>query len=190
MIVVLSTLALALPAPTSTWEPLAKSPVAIECTDTPAGPYCRSTGVVSVPVDTAVQTFRALDAHVAKMASITKIARLEPDVLHVVMDYPFPTTDRDYVARFTETTEADGTVAFTWTPTTHPKAPDNGQTIRLGRLDGQWRFAADGSNTRVTYVWHADPGGSLPDVGVVRKKAGLFAITDIASATGGRIVSP
>lgn len=174
----------------STWTPLSSSPVAIECTTWNDKPYCRSTGVIGVPVAQASSTFAELDRYVSKMQSILAVNRLEPDVLHVVMDYPFPVSDRDYVARFTHTTEADGTEVYGWTPTTHAGAPEQSGVIRLTQLDGEWRFKPEGNNTRVTYVWEADPGGSLPDVGTVRKKAGLFAVTDIANACGTSILSP
>lgn len=181
--------ALALPGPAARWTELTVGKVRVECTTDAGRPYCRSTGVISVPLASAVATFARLDEHQDKMQKISKIERLQPDVLHVVMDYPFPVSDRDYVARFSLRTEADGTVVYGWTPVTDPRAPDDGSTVRLTWLDGEWRFAAEGAHTRVTYVWEADPGGSLPDVGMVRKQAGLFAVQDIANACGATIVS-
>ena len=124
------------------------------------------------------------------VAKISSIRRLETDVLLVVMDYPGLISDRSYVAKFSRRTEADGTEVFAWIPVTHAGAPDDGSTVRLTWLDGEWRFKAEGTNTRVTYVWEADPGGSLPDVGLVRKKAGLYAVQDMANACGTTIVSP
>ena len=67
-------------------------------------------------------------------------------------------------------------------------APDDGQTVRLSWMDGQWRFKDEGGNTRVTYIWQADPGGGIPDVGAVRKQAGYLAILDMANACNTRIL--
>ena len=139
---------------------------------------------------TATATFETLDQHQAQMGAISKIERLEPDVLHIVMDYPFPLKDRDYVARFAHRTEADGTEVFAWTPVVHANAPATSDAIRLTWLEGEWRFTPDGNRTRVTYVWQADPGGSIPDVGAVRKQAGTLAIKDMAKACGTSIVGP
>jgi hypothetical protein len=186
MYLLLSLSAAALPASTVTWAPLQQKPVAIECT-TSGSPYCRSMGVIGVAVSVATETFAKLDKYVARMDSITLIQRLEPDVLRVVMDYPFPLTDRDYVARFRRTVE-DGADVFTWTPVTHAAAPDDGQTVRLSWMDGQWQFKDEGGNTRVTYIWQADPGGGIPDVGAVRKQAGYLAILDMANACNTRIL--
>ncbi len=180
----------AVPGADAVWSPLQSSPVKIECTTVGTSPYCRSTGIISAPVETAVATFAALDQHVSKMGAIGKVARLEPDVLHVVMDYPFPLSDRDYVARFVKTVQEDGTTVFAWTPITHASAPEESGVVRLTWLDGEWRFAADGANTRVTYVWQSDPGGGLPDVKAVRKQAGTLAVQDIANACGAKVLGP
>jgi hypothetical protein len=179
----------ALPPATAAWSPLQAAPVRIDCTEHQGQPYCRSTGVIGAPLADAVAVFEQLDRHVDKMGSIVSVRRLEPDILHVVMDYPWPIQDRDYVARFAHNVEPDGTHVFAWTPTTHPGAPA-GAHVRLDRLDGEWRFAADPAGTRVTYLWQADPGGGLPDVGAVRKKAGQYAIDDMAAATGTKRLSP
>lgn len=179
----------ALPPASATWSPLQASPVRIDCTEHQGAPYCRATGVIGAPLDVAVATFEQLDRHVDKMGSIVSVTRVAPDVLHVVMDYPWPIQDRDYVAQFAHRVEPDGSHVFAWTPTTHAGAPEGGN-VRLDRLDGEWRFAQDAAGTRVTYLWQADPGGSLPDVGTVRKKAGQYAIDDMAAATGSARLSP
>jgi hypothetical protein len=180
----------ALPPDDGTWSTIQETPVRIVCTEVEKKPYCRSTGVIGAPVATATATFETLDQHQAQMGAISKIERLEPDVLHIVMDYPFPLKDRDYVARFAHRTESDGTEVFAWTPVVHPSAPATSDAIRLTWLEGEWRFTPDGSRTRVTYVWQADPGGSIPDVGAVRKQAGTLAIRDLAKACGTSIVAP
>lgn len=186
---ILSALA-GLPPSSATWTVLQQSPVLVECTTWNSQPWCRSTGVIGVPVATASGTFAELDKYVSKMGAINLVKRLEPDVLLVVMDYPFPLTDRDYVARFTHSTESDGTEVYAWVPVTHPAAPPTDETVRLTWIEGQWRFSPEGGNTRVTYVWQANPGGDLPDVSAVYKKAGYLAVLDMANACSTKIVSP
>lgn len=190
MLVLITAALAALPPANATWTLLQETPVRIECTQYQDKPYCRSTGVIATPVATASSVFAQLDKYVSKMGAIRLVQRLEPDVLHVIMDYPFPLSDRDYVARFTHQTEADGTEVYAWTPVTHPSAPETSDIVRLSWLDGQWRFKAEGSNTRVTYIWEADPGGGLPDVSTVRKQAGTLAIQDMANACSTTVTGP
>lgn len=186
----LSSLALALPPESGTWTEIQTEPVRISCTTWQGSPYCRSTGVIGVPRSKAASTFANLDRFTKQMGAIRQVDRLEPDVLHVVMDYPFPLDDRDYVARFVHKVEGDGTEVYAWTPVEHAKAPPEDGVVRLGWLDGEWRFASEGENTRVTYLWQADPGGNLPDVKAVRTKAGTLAISDIANACSTKVLSP
>ncbi len=190
MLLLVISLAFGLPAQTSTWKPLQASPVKIDCTETAAGPYCRSTGVIGAPLETAVLTFEKLDQHVAQMGSISTIERLESDVLRIVMNYPYPIPDRDYVARFDHRVDPDGSHVFVWSPIQHARAPIDPDIVRLDRLDGEWRFKSEGDQTRVTYLWQADPGGRLPDANIFRKKAGQYAIDDMAKATGSQRISP
>ncbi len=190
MLTLLAVAAAAVPAPNATWTPIQATPVSITCAQVAGEPYCRSTGVIGVPVAQASSTFERLDEFVSKMGSISLVKRLDPDVLHVVMDYPFPLDDRDYVARFAHRVEPDGTHVFAWVPVVHKDAPPADGVVRLTALDGEWRFAPEGENTRVTYVWQADPGGNLPDVKAVRTKAGTLAVQDIANACSTRVLSP
>ena len=178
------------PPASASWTLLQETPVRIECTTWQSKPYCRSTGVIGTPVANASSVFAQLDKYVSKMGAISLVQRLEPDVLHVVMDYPFPLSDRDYVARFTHHTEADGTEVYAWSPVTHAAAPETSGIVRLTWLDGQWRFSAEGSSTRVTYIWEANPGGGLPDVNAVYKQAGTLAIQDMANACSTQVLSP
>lgn len=180
----------ALPGPSATWSLLQGTPVKIECTAVGSKPYCRSTGVIGVPVAKAASTFQNLDRFAARMGAIREVTRLESDVLHVIMDYPFPFDDRDYVARFAHRVESDGTEVFAWSPVEHAGAPPLEGVVRLTWLDGEWRFSPEGSNTRVTYIWEADPGGNLPDVKAVRAKAGSLAVQDMANACETRVVGP
>jgi len=190
MIALLAAAALALPPANASWTSLTTSPVRIDCTDATGRKVCRSTGVIGVPVATAVATFAELDKHQAKMAKISRIVRLAPDTLYVVMDYPLLFSDRSYVAKFTRRTDADGSEVFGWVPVVHADAPADDGTVRLERLEGEWRFKAEGTNTRVTYVWDADPGPNIPDANPVYKQAGTLAVEDMANACGTKIVSP
>lgn len=178
----------ALPPADTVWLPLSSSPVRIECAE--KLPYCRSSAVVNTDLATAVRTFSELDQHQDRMGAISKVERLEGDVLHVVMDYPFPLSDRDYVARFTRRTDPDGTEVFAWTPVEHPRAPVSPEIVRLTWSEGEWSFKAEGGNTRVGYLWQSNPGGGIPDVGAVYKRAGFLAIQDIASACNAQIIGP
>src|SRR5262245_46720828 len=109
----------ALPGPDVTFEQIADKPVVVSCArEPPGGPWCRSVGIVEAPIQRVADALEHMAENQALFESIVKIDVLAPDTLHVVLDYPFPFTDRDYVAKYTRT--VDGTTRhYRWVPVTN-----------------------------------------------------------------------
>jgi hypothetical protein len=180
---------LVLPGPTAVWETLAKNPTHAECTTGADGQvFCRSTAVFEADIETLGNKLEHLADHADKFDSIVELNVLEPDVYHVVMDFPFPLSDRDYVARYTQSTGEDGSRTVSWTSVAHAGAPESDARVRLTRFEGAWHLAALGADrTTVVYTWHGEYGGALPNAALstARKKTAVEAIKDLAKASGG-----
>jgi hypothetical protein len=180
----------ALPGADAQWSVLSDNDPRIECTEVAEGPFCRSTGVVSLPIDAVSATLEDMPAYQGLFESIVSISELEPDTMHITLDFPWPLSDRDYVARYTRSTEGDARI-YRWASVKHAGAPAVDGVVRLPRMAGEWRLQPEGSGTRVTYLWHADVLGSLPAASLnkARKIAGNEALKDIrkasAAAAGG-----
>ncbi len=70
---------------------------------------------------------------------------------------------RDYVVRARRNRQADGSCTMTFESTTDLAPPVPEGWVRITKLKGFWRFEPAGEGkTRVTYVVHSDPGGSIP----------------------------
>ena len=179
--------ALTLPGPTAEWSTLTKSPSHVECTK--AEPvFCRSTAVFQATQATLTATLGDMPKHKDGFESIVELHELEPNLLHVVMDFPSPLADRDYVARYTQSQGSDGATVISWAPVTHPSAPQTEERVRLNEFSGSWTLAGQPDGTTVvTYLWHASYGGSLPSwaLNTARKKTGAEALKDLANAAGG-----
>jgi hypothetical protein len=173
----------ALPTSGATWTVLSGGDPYIECTEEAGEPWCRSTGLVALPVDKVADTLEHMAQHQALFESIVKIEVLEPDVMHIVLDFPVIMSDRDYVARYTPLTEGE-TRIYRWEPVTHAKAPETSDAVRLPKMAGEWRLSPKDGQTLVTYVWHAQIAGSFPEamLGTARTKAGQQALADIRKA--------
>lgn len=186
-----SSAAWALPGAEAQWSVLSDGDPRIECTEVAEGPFCRSTGVVSLPIAAVSATLEDMAAHQHLFESIVSIQVLAPDTMHITLDFPWPLADRDYVAKYTRLTEGEARI-YRWASVKHDKAPDVDGVVRLPRMAGEWRLQPEGSGTRVTYLWHADVLGSLPAASLnkARKIAGNEALKDIrkasrAASTGG-----
>ncbi len=179
------------PGPDAAWEELRNDIVRVECTTSGGAPWCRSHGLVAAPVDQLTNTLENMAEHQDKFEAVLGINVLEEDTLHVTLDYPGLFSDRDYVARYARSTSGD-THIYSWTPVTHAGAPAQDGVVRLSRFEGEWRLKAEGSNTRVTYLWQAEFGGSFPTrfESLGRRKAGHEALKDLAGAQGTKLLQP
>lgn len=80
---------------------------------------------------------------------------------YLVIDAPWPATDRDAYIRSTSTKNADGSIQFSFSA-----VPDFGKKtdkVRIPELTGYWKIVPTSSGSSVEYMAHSDPGGSLPD---------------------------
>lgn len=181
-------LAFALPGPDATWETLTEKPVRVECTEVSGEPFCRSTAIFDVDVSVLKNNLVSMDESADKFDAIIAVNKLDDDVMHVVMDFPWPLSDREYVAKYTRTETVDGGLFLEWIHVDHPKAPAAGSNVRLTEFAGAWTLVpVEKGKTRVEYLWHGEYGGSLPDGGLTmaRKKTGQESLKDLAKASGG-----
>ena len=185
---------LALPGPDASWETLLKSPVHVECTQTSGVPFCRSTALFEAEPATLFDTLNGMSDHVDKFESVLEVNRVADDTMHVVMDFPWPLADRDYVAKYTRNDLGDGALQLVWTPVSHDGAPESHARVRLTDFSGSWTITPKGDGkTEVVYLWHALYGGALPSgaLNTARKKTGQESLKDLAGAAGGvRYASP
>ncbi|MEZ4237326.1 MAG: START domain-containing protein [Myxococcota bacterium] len=149
----------ALPGADAQWTVLSDGDPHIECTEVAEGPFCRSTGVVPLPMSAVSATLEDMAAHQALFDSIVSIDVLKPDTMHIVLDFPWPLSDRDYVAHYTRLTEGDAKI-YRWESVKDAGAPPLEGVVRLPRMAGEWRLEPEGSGTKVTYLWHADVLGA------------------------------
>lgn len=79
-----------------------------------------------------------------------------------VNDMPWPVTDRDYVLRIqTRGNQASGEIVMDLKAMPDQRA-ENGSRVRVDRSDTLYRFTPEGDKTRMVWVQHTDPNGSLP----------------------------
>jgi hypothetical protein len=79
-----------------------------------------------------------------------------------VNDMPWPVTDRDYVLRIrTRGNQASGEIVMDLNAMPDQRA-ESGSRVRVDRSDTLYRFTPEGDKTRMVWVQHTDPNGSLP----------------------------
>ena len=88
---------------------------------------------------------------------------LEPEIVHIMLDMPFPIASRDYIVKYI--THFDGNdLLYQFRSVTHENIPLSNSHIRLVNAAGEWRLSPLKNNqTQVTYTWNGELLGDFPN---------------------------
>lgn len=191
LLLALSASAADVPGDEAGWNKLTSKPVPIECATISGKPWCRSQGLVHAPIAQVADALKNMRTNADLFESVLEINILSEDTVHIVLDYPSPLDDRDYVAKYTYSNEGD-VERFTWVPVTHAGAPTNTGNVRLPNFAGEWRLQPMGDKTLVRYTWQAEINGSFPAFAykTAWKKAGHEALKDLANTQKAELSVP
>lgn len=107
---------------------------------------------------------RGYPSWVYKCIESELVERVSPSeaIYYAVMDFPWPMSDRDFVAGSKIYTGANGKVVIT-VKGVADKVPVHKERVRVPVLDYRWEFIPlDDHNLQVKYYLRSDPGGELP----------------------------
>jgi len=129
--------------------------------------WCRSIGVINASQDKLSKILLDFESYPQVFKRVYKTKILEPDVVHLLLDMPFPFKQRDYIAKFVETREGKD-VLFTFNAVEHSEAAaPSRESVRLPRAAGRWRLEPmSPKQTRVTYTWNGELLGKIPLFGL------------------------
>lgn len=184
------TTAHAVPPADAEWSVAQRSPVRVECTTVGRAPWCRAEALLGVEPSKVQATLEDFAGHRSVFHSVSSLRELQPGLIHVVLDYPAPLTDRDYVAQYTRV-EDGAAVVYRWTPVEHPGAPVHPERIRMVDMAGEWRVEAADGGARVTYIWQADIRGDVPNwiLTRARKVTGNTILVELSKSLGTKAVA-
>jgi len=92
-----------------------------------------------------------------------KVFDEQRSIIYLELDFPFPATDRDMVARFEYTQDPETKVVRSVVEGMPDYIPEKKGIIRITELEGSWTFTPLPDNkVKVEYQFYADPGGNLP----------------------------
>jgi hypothetical protein len=113
------------------------------------------------------ELLHSFESYPVTFKRVYKTKVLAPNIVHVLLDMPFPFKYRDYIAQFVETQEGQDLV-FTFNAVEHAEAakPDK-DSVRLPRAAGRWRLTpVSATETQVTYTWNGELLGKIPTFGL------------------------
>ena len=122
------------------WRVLTDGSTHVACSKQPEITWCRSTAVINGSKAELAEILKDFENYPQVFKRVYKTKVLEPNVVHVLLDMPFPLKLRDYIAQFEESEEGNHLV-FTFNSVDHSGAAlPSGDSVRLpGLLDnGAW----------------------------------------------------
>ena len=87
--------------------------------------------------DVKIIAIQDLDNYPDIFDRVTETKRLEPDVVQIILDMPFPFNGRDYVVKYTIENQNNYWV-FSYSAVEHPNGRLGSQHVRLPNAAGIW----------------------------------------------------
>jgi len=173
-----------LPPATANWQAM-DAAVPLACTNHKGATWCRTEATFRGDLPTMIRAIQNTDRFVEESKALSDIEDLSVNVKRVVLDFPYPFSDRDYVVRYTLDQDPNRTV-YRFQAVDHPSAPPQDDIVRLNQMAGEWDLKSVGANTRIRYTWQADLGGDFPAWALepARKKTAESIITDLGTVAG------
>ena len=126
-------------------------------------PWCKAQTTFPFSMDNIAEILedKANYPNVFKRIETTTI--LEPEIVHIMLDMPFPIASRDYIVKYT-THLTGNDLLYQFRAVNHEKAILMKSYIRLVNAAGEWRLSPVNNNeTKVTYTWNGELLGDFPD---------------------------
>ena len=148
------------------WVILQEEPVKVDWLSFKGYPISRAEKLIEHNLNEIAEIIEDIDQYPTVFKRVTETKRLDSNIVHVMLDMPFPFSGRDYVIKYSS--EKDGNIwKFSFYAVDHPKGTLKPGVVRLDNAAGIWILKGLPNNkTMVTYAWHGELLGNFPDFGL------------------------
>jgi len=144
------------------WTILQNNNVIIKTTDFLGFPICNTEKTFPFPLKTISAIIENVDEYPSVFIRVTESKSLEDDVVHIMLDMPFPFAGRDYIIRYNKH-KFDSEWTFNFSAVEHKDAPLIKSHVRLIHAAGEWKLTSINENeTNVAYMWNGELRGDFP----------------------------
>ena len=150
----------------NSWVILQEEPVKVDWLSFKGYPISRAEKLIEHNLNEIAEIIKDIDQYPIIFKRVTETKRLDSNIVHVMLDMPFPFSGRDYVIKYSS--EKDENIwKFSFYAVDHPKGILKPGVVRLDNAAGIWILKGLSNNkTMVTYAWHGELLGNFPDFGL------------------------
>lgn len=142
------------------WKVLQDDNIWIGYTETDF-PWCKSKMIFNYSLDEILPIVEDVNNYYQIFDSIVYSTLDENDIVHIMVDYPIPFSDRDYIVKF-ELLYEDKDIVYRF-KSEHKDKTHHKDYVRLTNAAGAWRLSpVDDNSVEVSYTWNGELKGSFP----------------------------
>ena len=145
------------------WKTLQNNDVSIKTTQYLGFPICQAETILPLPLKTISAIIENVENYPNVFLRVTKTRVLEDDVVHIMLDMPFPFSGRDYIIKYIKH-KFSSAWTFRFSAVEHVQAPPEKGHVRLIHAAGEWKLTAiNDHETNVSYTWNGELLGDFPN---------------------------
>ncbi|MBH49248.1 MAG: hypothetical protein CMG69_00635 [Candidatus Marinimicrobia bacterium] len=150
------------------WTILQESDVWVACTKKDNVQWCKAEKVLPFNLEKIADIIENKANYPNVFKRIEETIILSKDIVHVILDMPFPFDNRDYIVQYISE-KSPIEYNYTFTAYNEMEIPERNNYVRLINAGGRWTLVPmkDG-NTKVSYLWNGELRGDFPDWGLER----------------------
>ena len=150
------------------WNLLKDNSIKIESRIYKGYPISKAETILEHNIKNVASIIKDLDNYPKIFERVTNTHRLGENIVHIILDMPFPFDGRDYIVEYEIIEKVDSWV-FSFSAQKNKRNPKIDGHIRLPNAAGVWILNKTSDNsTKVTYAWNGELLGSFPDFGLER----------------------
>ena len=126
-------------------------------------PWCKAQRTFPFSMDKIAEILEDKANYPNVFKRIETTTMLGQEIVHIMLDMPFPIASRDYIVKYT-THLTGNDLLYQFRAVNHEKVTLMKSYIRLVNAAGEWRFSPVNNNeTKVIYTWNGELLGDFPD---------------------------
>lgn len=148
------------------WTSLQTGTISIRKTNFLGFPICQAETELVFPLSIISEMIEDVENYPNVFLRVTESRELENDVVHIMLDMPFPFAGRDYIIKYNKHKFGDEW-SFRFSAIQHENAPVQKGYVRLIHAAGEWKLTKiNAQRTKVAYTWNGELLGDFPTWGL------------------------
>ncbi|MBI86529.1 MAG: hypothetical protein CMG63_00465 [Candidatus Marinimicrobia bacterium] len=150
------------------WNLLQDNSVKIESRIYKGFPISKAETILEHNIEQIANIIKDLDNYPNIFERVTNTRHIGENIVHIILDMPFPFDGRDYIVEYEIIKKIDSWV-FTFSALENERNLKIDGHVRLPNAAGVWILDKTSENsTKVTYAWNGELLGNFPDFGLER----------------------